>query len=62
MDIIGFRTVGINAGSVGTMSGAIGSAEFPIEWLKELRRGLKDAPQFFCGPRFVRDVCVDLMP
>jgi hypothetical protein len=48
MDIIGLVTVGINAGRIGTTSRDIGSARFPIDGLKELRRGLlTDAPQFF---------------
>jgi hypothetical protein len=47
-DIIGLLTVGNNAGRIGTTSRDIGSAKFPIEGLKELRRGLlRDAPQFF---------------
>ena len=48
MAIIGFRTVGTNAGRIGTTSRDIGSVEFPIAGLNELRRGLlRDAPQFF---------------
>jgi hypothetical protein len=48
MDIIGSLTVGNNAGRIGTTSRDIGSAKFPIDGLKELRRGLlRDAPQFF---------------
>jgi hypothetical protein len=49
MDITGLTTVGINAGRIGTMSGAIGSVKFPIEWLKKLRRGLQTRRDFFCA-------------
>jgi hypothetical protein len=46
--IIGLGTVGNNAARIGITSRGIGSVKFPIEGLKELRRGLlRDAPQFF---------------
>jgi hypothetical protein len=48
MDTIGLETAGSSAGRIGTTSRDIGNGKFPVDWLKELRRGLtEDAPQFF---------------
>jgi hypothetical protein len=43
--ITGFRIVGNNADRIGITSRAIGSVEFLIEGLKELRRGLYKRPR-----------------
>jgi uncharacterized protein len=62
MDITGFRTDGNNAGRIGTTSRGIGSARFPIEELKELRRGLsRRAAIFYAGTTSMQALRVGLI-